>query len=226
MFVNDTGHLPDSGRVCVAGFQAEPAGPRIFYSLEIHAARAEVEPMAEPRNPAHVLGVGCEIQSVKGPVFAAYSPHPANASIPRPTTRSGLYVLVDGAVYSVKAENIGTSIRRGFSTRHSPCCGRSSATHGRVSVALVQGAVRSRLRATCARRISCARCPRWSAITADPPAARMRRCPLQSMGQGIAFGMRVLPGRLGLRAPSSMPRHQVSIAKSSAGSTGPRAAAR
>ncbi len=33
------------------------------------------------------------------------------------TTRSGLFVLVDGAVYAVKAEQIDTSIRRGFSTR-------------------------------------------------------------------------------------------------------------
>jgi hypothetical protein len=28
-----------------------------------------------------------------------------------------LFVLVDGAVYSVKAENIDTTIRRGFTTR-------------------------------------------------------------------------------------------------------------
>jgi hypothetical protein len=117
MFVNDTGLLPDSGRVCVAGFQAEPAGPRIFYSLEIHAARAEVEPMAEPRNPAHVLGVGCEIQSVKGPVFAAYFAGSRERFDAAPNYKAGLFVLVDGAVYSVTDENVGTSIRRGFRTR-------------------------------------------------------------------------------------------------------------
>ena len=67
MFVNDTGRLPDSGRVCVMGFQPEASGTRTYYSLLINAARAEVEPMAEPRNPAHVLGVGAEIASVNGP---------------------------------------------------------------------------------------------------------------------------------------------------------------
>ena len=72
MFVNDTGRLPDSGRVCVMGFQPDSSGTRTYFSLFINAARAEVEPMAEPRNPAHVLGVGAEIASVNGPVFAAY----------------------------------------------------------------------------------------------------------------------------------------------------------
>ena len=72
MFVNDTGRLPDSGRVCVMGFQAQQGGSKTYYSLLIDAARAEVEPMAEPRNPAHVLGVGAQIESVNGPVFAAY----------------------------------------------------------------------------------------------------------------------------------------------------------
>src|SRR3954469_3729456 len=72
MFINDTGRLPDSGRVCVVGFQSTQAAPRIYYSVAINAARAEVEPMEEPRNPAHVLGVGGEIRASKGPVFAAY----------------------------------------------------------------------------------------------------------------------------------------------------------
>lgn len=117
MFVNDTGHLPDSGRVCVAGFQAEPAGVRTFYSLEIDAARAEVAPMAEPRNAAHVLGVGCEIQSVKGPIFAAYFAASRERFDAEPNYKAGLFVLVDGAVYSVSSEDIGTTIRRGFSTR-------------------------------------------------------------------------------------------------------------
>jgi hypothetical protein len=117
MFVNDTGRLPDSGRVCVAGFQAQPAGARTFYSLDIHAARAEVEPMNEPRNPAHVLGVGCNIESVKGPVFAAYFAASRERFDAQPNYQSGLFVLVDGAVYSVSTENIGTKISRGFSTR-------------------------------------------------------------------------------------------------------------
>ncbi len=117
MFVNDTGHLPDSGRVCVAGLQAEAAGTRIFYSLEIHSARAEIEPMSEPRKTAHVLGVGCEIQSVKGPVFAAYFAASRERFDAEPNYQAGLFVLVDGAVYSVSAESVGTTIRRGFSTR-------------------------------------------------------------------------------------------------------------
>jgi hypothetical protein len=121
MFVNDTGRLPESGRVCVAGFQAEAQpegrGTRTFYSLEIHAARAEIEPMSEPRNPAHVLGVGCEIQSLKGPVFAAYFAASRERFDAGPNYKSGLFVLVDGAVYAVNAESIGTTIRRGFSTR-------------------------------------------------------------------------------------------------------------
>ena len=121
MFVNDTGHLPESGRVCVAGFQigapVEGKGTRTFYSLEIHAARAEIEPMTEPRNPAHVLGVGCEIQSLKGPVFAAYFAASRERFDAEPDYQSGLFVLVDGAVYAVNAESIGTTIRRRFSTR-------------------------------------------------------------------------------------------------------------
>ena len=117
MFVNDTGHLPDSGRVCVAGFQPTPAAARTFYSLDIHAARAEIAPMAEPRNAAHVLGVGCEVQSVKGPVFAAYFATSRERFDAEPNYKGGLFVLVDGAVYSVKSEHIGTRIRRGFSAR-------------------------------------------------------------------------------------------------------------
>ena len=42
------------------GFQAQQGGSKTYYSLLIDAARAEVEPMAEPRNPAHVLGVGAD----------------------------------------------------------------------------------------------------------------------------------------------------------------------
>jgi len=117
MFVNDTSRLPDSGRVCVQGFQSGEAGARTFYSLSINAARAEVEPMSEPRNPAHVLGVGTEIASVNGPVFAAYFASSRDRFDAQPNYKSGLFVLVDGAVYAVKAEQVDTSIRRGFSTR-------------------------------------------------------------------------------------------------------------
>ncbi|HEV7607333.1 MAG TPA: hypothetical protein VGO61_08345 [Steroidobacteraceae bacterium] len=117
MFVNDTGRLPDSGRVCVKGFQAGEAAASTYYSLLIDAARAEVEPMAEPRNVAHVLGVGSHIQSVDGPVFAAYFAASRERFDAQPNYKSGLFVLVDGAVYSVKSEGIDTTIRRGFSTR-------------------------------------------------------------------------------------------------------------
>ena len=117
MFVNDTGRLPESGRVCVKGFQAGEARPSTYYSLLIDAARAEVEPMAEPRNSAYVLGVGSQIQSVSGPVFAAYFAASRDRFDAQPNYKSGLYVLVDGAVYSVTSENIGTTIRRGFSKR-------------------------------------------------------------------------------------------------------------
>ena len=99
------------------GFQAEPSGTRTFYSLLINAARAEVEPMAEPRNAAHVLGVGTEIASVNGPVFAAYFASSRERFDAQPNYKAGLFVLVDGAVYAVKPEEIGTSIHRGFSTR-------------------------------------------------------------------------------------------------------------
>jgi hypothetical protein len=117
MFVNDTSHLPDSGRVCVRAFNAAHAPAQGFYSLTIVAARATVEPMGEPRNPAHVLGVGAEIESVKGPVFAAYFAATRDRFDAQPNYRQGLYVMVDGAVYAVASEKIVASMRRGFSTR-------------------------------------------------------------------------------------------------------------
>jgi hypothetical protein len=117
MFVNDTSRLPDSGRVCVMGFQAQPSADRKFYSLIIDSARAEVEPMAEPRNPAYVLGVGSEVSSTSGPVFAAYFAATRERFDAHPNYRQQLFVLVDGAVYSVRGEGVDTSIRRGFSTR-------------------------------------------------------------------------------------------------------------
>jgi hypothetical protein len=117
MFVNDTVRLPDSGRVCVARFQPEAGAPRTFYALNIDAARAEAEPMAEPRNPACVLGVGTEIQSLKGPVFAAYFAASRDRFGAEPNYKESLYVVVDGAVYSVGAEDIGTTIRRKLNTR-------------------------------------------------------------------------------------------------------------
>ena len=100
------------------GFQPEPSGTRTYFSLFINAARAEVEPMAEPRNPAHVLGVGAEIASVNGPVFAAYFAGSRERFDAQPNYRAGLFVLVDGAVYAVKPEQIGTSISRGFTKRN------------------------------------------------------------------------------------------------------------
>jgi hypothetical protein len=99
------------------GFQTKQGGSKTYYSLLIDAARAEVEPMAEPRNPAHVLGVGAQIESVNGPVFAAYFAASRERFDAQPNYKDGLFVLVDGAVYSVKAENIDTTIRRGFTTR-------------------------------------------------------------------------------------------------------------
>jgi hypothetical protein len=117
MFVNDTGHLPESGRVCVAGFQPDQSAPRAWYSVLINAARATVEPMAEPRNPAYVLGVGSEVQALKGPVFAAYFAASRERFDTQPNYKGGLYVLVDGAVYAVRQEKISTGIRRGLTTR-------------------------------------------------------------------------------------------------------------
>jgi hypothetical protein len=99
------------------GFQAQQGGSKTYYSLLIDAARAEVEPMAEPRNPAHVLGVGSTIESVNGPVFAAYFAASRERFDAQPNYKAGLFVLVDGAVYSVKAENVDTTIRRRLTTR-------------------------------------------------------------------------------------------------------------
>jgi hypothetical protein len=117
MFINDTGRLPESGRVCVMGFDAGRTGQREYFSLSINAARAEVEPMAEPRNAHHVLGVGARVESASGPVFAAYFAVSRERYDVHPNYRQGLFVLVDGAVYSVQGERIGTSISRGFSQR-------------------------------------------------------------------------------------------------------------
>ena len=99
------------------GFQAGPAGTKTYFSLLIDAARAEVEPMAEPRNPSHVLGVGTRIQSVNGPVFAAYFAGSRERFDAQPNYRNGLFVMVDSAVYSVNSEKIDTTIRRKFTTR-------------------------------------------------------------------------------------------------------------
>jgi hypothetical protein len=118
MFINDTGGLPESGRVCVVGFQ--PSGQsseRKYYSLVINAARAEVEPMAEPRNAHHVLGVGAHIEAVNGPVFAAYFAGNRDRYDVYPDYAQALYVLVDGAVYAVQSEKVATDIQRGFSKR-------------------------------------------------------------------------------------------------------------
>lgn len=118
MFINDTGRLPESGRVCIMGFQPEAdPGPRRYYSLVINAARAEVEPMTEPRNPHHVLGVGAHIESVNGPVFAAYFAGNRERYDMHPDYRQSLFVLVDGAVYGVQTEKVDTDLRRGFSRR-------------------------------------------------------------------------------------------------------------
>jgi hypothetical protein len=117
MFINDTGRLPESGRVCVSGFRPAQGGEPKYYSLIINAARAEVEPMDPPRNAHHVLGVGSEIDSVNGPVFAAYFAATRDRYDAQPNYRQALFALVDGAVYSVRSEHIHTSIRRGFSSR-------------------------------------------------------------------------------------------------------------
>jgi hypothetical protein len=116
MFVNDTRYLPDAGRVCIMDFKPEN-GVRSYYSLFIDSARAQVEPMSEPRNPAYVLGVGTEIQSVKGPVFAAYFAASRERFDAEPNYKDGLFVVVDGAVYGVREEGIGTTIRRKLNTR-------------------------------------------------------------------------------------------------------------
>jgi hypothetical protein len=100
------------------GFRRDPGAAKSWYQLSINAARAEVEPMGEPRNLAHVLGVGGEIQSVKGRVFAAYFAASRDRFDAEPNYKGGLYVLVDGAVYAVRQEKVSTALKRGFSTRH------------------------------------------------------------------------------------------------------------
>jgi len=118
MFVNDTGRLPESGRVCVVGFSPGASATPTYYDVAINAARAEFEPMADPpRNPAHVLGVGAEVPALKGPVLAAYFAGSRERFDAEPNYKAGLFVLVDGAVYSVRAEKITTSIRRGLGQR-------------------------------------------------------------------------------------------------------------
>jgi hypothetical protein len=99
------------------GFQSESSFADNWYSVTVVAARAEVEPMADPRNPASVLGVGGIIESVKGPVFAAYFAASRERFDTEPNYKSGLFVMVDGAVYGVRQEKITTTLRRGFSTR-------------------------------------------------------------------------------------------------------------
>jgi hypothetical protein len=116
MFVSDTGRLPDSGRVCVVD-AARPAAGRTYYNVVINAARAEVETMGEPRNPAHVLGAGFQVQSLKGPVFAAYFAASRDRYDAEPNYKGGLFVLIDGAVYGVRQEQVGTTISRGIGKR-------------------------------------------------------------------------------------------------------------
>ena len=99
------------------GFQAQQGGANAYYSLLIDAARAEIEPMAEPRNPAHVLGVGAQVESVNGPVFAAYFAANRERFDTHPDYRQALFVLVDGAVYDVRSERVVARIGRGLSTR-------------------------------------------------------------------------------------------------------------
>jgi hypothetical protein len=117
MFINDTGRLPESGRVCVTGSHPAPGAERKYYSISINAARAEVEPMGAPRNAHHVLGIGSEIRSVNGTVFAAYFAATRERFDAHPNYRQGMFVLVDGAVYAVQSERVATRIRRGFTTR-------------------------------------------------------------------------------------------------------------
>ena len=66
---------------------------------------------------AAVLGVGGRIESAKGPVFAAYFAGSRERFDAQPNYQNGLYVLVDGAVYSVRGERVSTAIRRGITTR-------------------------------------------------------------------------------------------------------------
>jgi len=98
-------------------FQARPTAAKAYYSVGINAARAEIEPMDEPRNPAHVLGVGSEIQTVNGPAFAAYFAASRDRFDAQPNYKGGLFVLVDGAVYAVRQEQIATKLSRGLTKR-------------------------------------------------------------------------------------------------------------
>jgi hypothetical protein len=100
-----------------SGQPASEGSDRKYFSIVINAARAQVEPMAEPRNAHHVLGVGAQIESVNGPVFAAYFAGNRERYDVYPDYKQSLFVLVDGAVYGVQSEKIETDIQRGFSTR-------------------------------------------------------------------------------------------------------------
>lgn len=100
-----------------SGSSSQEGVERKYYSIVINAARAQVEPMGEPRNPHHVLGVGAQIESVNGPVFAAYFAGNRERYDVYPDYKQSLFVLVDGAVYGVRSEKIDTDIQRGFSTR-------------------------------------------------------------------------------------------------------------
>ena len=147
MFVNDTGRLPGfRASLCHGLPGASSGGTKTFYSLLINAARAEVEPMAEPRNPAHVLGVGTQIDSVNGPVFAAYFAASRERFDAQPNYKSGFFVLVDGAVYSGE----GRTDRH----QHPPrlqharvhaAAWRSAAAQRRLSLAAVPRTVSSRV---------------------------------------------------------------------------------
>ena len=90
--------------------------------MTINAARAEVEPMAEPRNPAHVLGVGSEIQAVKGPVFAAYFAASRDRFDAEPNYKGGLFVLVDGAVYGCARKASPPPCAAASARASSRCC--------------------------------------------------------------------------------------------------------
>ncbi len=117
MFVNDTGHLPESGRVCVVGFQPDQTAARTWYSVLINAARAEIEPMAEPKNPAYVLGVGSEVQSLKGPVFAAYFAASRERFDTQPNYKAVCSCWSTARSIRCGRRSISTSIKRGFTTR-------------------------------------------------------------------------------------------------------------
>ena len=99
------------------GFDPRQDAPKTWYAITIVAARAEVEPMAEPRNAHHVLGLGTQIDGVDGPVFAAYFAASRERFDAGPNYKNGLFVLVDGAVYAVRKENVATTLKRGLTTR-------------------------------------------------------------------------------------------------------------